>query len=583
MSEKKSPIVGIDLGTTFSLVAVLQDGAPTLLPNAVGEVLTPSAVSVDERGRVLVGAAALARATTHPEATAVAFKRDMGTARVYTLGKARMTPQQLSALVLGALKRDAEAALGMPIEEAVVTVPAYFDDAQRQATRAAAEIAGLRAERILNEPTAAAIAYGLHERHRELRAAVLDLGGGTFDVTVIEIIDGVIEIQASAGDSRLGGEDFVDALADWTAARLGSAGEGIRQSRQSWARLRQACEEAKRRLSAGAEERIIAPQLAVPGGKAVDLDLVVTREQAEEAWAGLLGRLRPPILRALGDAGLAARDIDEVLLVGGATRMPCVTRLAAQLFGRMPLRTLPPDEAVAMGAAVQAALKQGDRSLDDLVVTDVAPFTLGIASAVEMGQRLVEGIFSPILERGTVIPASRVERFSTVRDFQNQIEVCVYQGEHSLCKDNRLLGRYKVDRIPSAPAGEQSVDVRFTYDLNGILEVETTIVSTRRSASLVLEQMPGRLTPQEIERAREQMARLKFHPRDGLPNVTALNRAEALFLELTGDSRTELGRGIAMLRAALESQEAEAIDNWRQYLVALVHARRRSRGPVEGQ
>jgi molecular chaperone HscC len=577
LSSGQTPIVGIDLGTTYSLVAVMRDGVPTPLPNAVGEILTPSAVSVDPQGKLLVGAPARARATTHPGLTALAFKRDMGTDRVYRLGGTAMTPQELSAMVLAALKRDAEEALGLPVEEAVITVPAYFDDMQRQATRAAGEIAGLRVERILNEPTAAALAYGLHQRNRELRAVVLDLGGGTFDVTVLEIIEGVIEIQASAGDSRLGGEDFVDVMAGAVAARVQALhGRDPRAHPLGWARLREACEDAKRRLSHVEETRIALPQLPMAEGGPLDLELPLTRAEMEEVWTELLERIRTPISRALRDAKLRPDQIDEVLLVGGATRMPCVVRLAAQLFGRLPLRSLPPDEAVALGAAVQAALKQGDASLEDMVVTDIAPFTLGIATATRMGHQIVPGLFTPLIDRGTVIPASRVKSFHTIQDFQRQIEIEVYQGEHSLCKDNRHLGSYLVGPLPSDKEGRQSVEVRFTYDLNGILEVETTVLSSGKAQTLVLEQTPGRLSQEQIEEARLRMGRLKFHPRESLPNATALARAEALFMELTGPEREELGNALSAFHAALETQDAEAINYCRQRLNHLVETYRRS-------
>jgi molecular chaperone HscC len=577
LSSGQSPIVGIDLGTTYSLVAVMRDGVPTPLPNAVGEMLTPSAVSVDPLGKLLVGAPARARATTYPGLTALAFKRDMGTDRVYRLGGTAMTPQELSAMVLAALKRDAEEALGLPVEEAVITVPAYFDDMQRQATRAAGEIAGLRVERILNEPTAAALAYGLHQRNRELRAVVLDLGGGTFDVTVLEIIEGVIEIQASAGDSRLGGEDFVEVMAGAVASRVQALhGRDPRAHPLGWARLREACEDAKRRLSHVEETRIALPQLPVAEGGPLDLELPLTRAEMEEVWTELLERIRTPISRALRDAKLRPDQIGEVLLVGGATRMPCVVRLAAQLFGRLPLRSLPPDEAVALGAAVQAGLKQGDASLEDMVVTDIAPFTLGIATATRMGHQIVPGLFTPLIDRGTVIPASRVKRFHTIEDFQRQIDIEVYQGEHSLCKDNRRLGSYLVGPLPSDKEGRQAVDVRFTYDLNGILEVETTVLATCKAETLVLEQTPGRLSREQIEEARLRMARLKFHPRESLPNATALARAEALFMELTGPEREELGNALSAFHAALETQDAEAINYCRQRLNQLVEAYRRS-------
>ena len=574
--KEKSVIIGIDLGTTFSLVATMRGGKPTVLPNALGELLTPSAVSIEDDGTVLVGAPARARATTHPTRTALAFKRDMGTSRVYDLGLKKMTPQDLSAMVLRTLKRDAEAALGCAVDEAVVTVPAYFGDLQRHATRDAGAIAGLKVERIINEPTAAAMAYGLHERSRELRAVVLDLGGGTFDVTVLEIIEGVIEIQASAGDARLGGEDFDAALAERVAERIRAEHRiDLRNDPRAWARVRAACEDAKKRLTEAADTRIVLPALPIDGGRTFDVDAPLSRDDAESHWAPLLERMRAPILRALRDASVSPDRIDEVLLVGGSTRMPCVARLAAQLFGKLPLRKLPPDEAIAMGAAVQAALKSGDQAVEDVVVTDVAPFTMGIETSTRLGESHVAGVFAPILERGTVIPASREKSFTTIADNQTEIHVQVYQGEHSLCRDNQKLGEYVVRNIPRAPAGEQPVDVRFTYDLNGILEVETTVTSTGKKAALVIEETPGRLTAAQIEAARKEMARIKFHPREALPNATALARADALFVELSGNPREALRQAIALFRAALETQDEETIGALRERLIATTAALRR--------
>jgi molecular chaperone HscC len=570
-------IVGIDLGTTFSLVATLAQGRPTVLPNAVGELLTPSAVSIDDDGTVLVGAAARARATTHPERTALAFKRDMGTERAYALGPRALSPQELSALVLSTLKRDAEAALGVAVDEAVVTVPAYFGDAQRQATRDAGAIAGLTVERIVNEPTAAALAYGLHERGRELRAVVLDLGGGTFDVTVLEIVEGVIEIQASAGDARLGGDDFDALLATHLAERIRADRRlDLRADPRAWARLRDASEGMKRHLSTASRASAALTGLPAGAGKTADVELATTRAEAEAVWAPLLDRMRAPIARALRDASVDPAKIDEVLLVGGATRMPCIVSLAASLFGKLPLTKLPPDEAVAMGAAVQAGLKAGDQAVEDVVVTDVAPFTLGIETSVGDHAGRVDGVFSPIIERGTVIPCSRVQRFATVHDFQTSIVVKVFQGEHARCQENHELGRYTVRGLKRSAAGKEAIDVRFTYDLNGILEVETTVGSTGKKTSLVLERTPGRLTAREIEAARRAMQALKFHPRDALPNTTALARADALFVELTGRERERLGFVIASLRAALETQDEAQIRPVREELQGLITTYRRT-------
>jgi molecular chaperone HscC len=569
MSDRTA-IVGIDLGTTFSLVATLRDGAPSVIGNALGEGLTPSAVSLDGP-TVLVGAPARARATTHPRETALAFKRDMGTDKRFSLGSRTFLPQELSALVLAALKADAEAALGRPVEEAVITVPAYFGDAQRQATRDAGRIAGLVVERIINEPTAAALAYGLHERHREMRAVVLDVGGGTCDVTILEIMEGVIEIQASSGDARLGGEDFVDALAARLATEIRDQhGVDPREVPLAWARIREAAEVAKKKLSAAAEAKIAIYQLPLRPQSAVDFQTSLSRLDAESLWAPLLDRIRAPIQRAFGDASLPFSSIDEVLLVGGATRMPCIGQLVAQMFGRLPLRTLPPDEAVALGAAIQAGLKSGDAAVEDMVATDVAPFTIGIATSVETGAHRMTGVFAPIIDRGTVIPASRVRRFSTVSDLQKQVQIEVYQGEHAMCRDNQKLGQYTVGGLRAKPAGEEWFDVRFTYDLNGILEVETTVGSNGKVSALVIEETPGRLSSKQIEESRRAMARLKLHPRDALPNTTAVTRAEALYIELNGPRREMLGEVIAQFKLALEAQNEEPIRLMREHLNQLI-------------
>ncbi|MGE0869019.1 MAG: Hsp70 family protein [Kofleriaceae bacterium] len=569
-------VIGIDLGTTFSLAAYLQNGKPIVLRNAIGELLTPSAVSIAEDDTVLVGAAARARATTHPLRTAVAFKRDMGTERAIQLGNRSFTPQELSALVLSTLKRDAEAELGRTVDEAVVTVPAYFGDAQRQATRDAGAIAGLTVERIINEPTAAALAYGLHQRHREMRAVVIDLGGGTFDVTILEILEGVVEIQSSAGDTRLGGEDFDYALAELVGNQLKkSHGVDVRDEPHGWARIKEACEQAKKRLSDEDTTRIALYDLPLPGSRAANVELPLARAQADTAWAPLIERMKTPIHRALRDASLDPSKIDEVLLVGGSTRMPLVAKLMAQLFGRLPLRSLPPDEAIAMGAAVQAGLKAGDQALGDMIVTDVAPFSLGVETAKRMGSQIVSGLFSPILERGTVIPASREESFSTISDNQTAIEIEVYQGEHSLVRDNKKLGEYTIKNLKPLPAGHHTVRVRFTYDLNGILEVDMTLEGSNKTETLVIEGAPGRLTAKQIADARAAMMRLKFHPRDALPNATLLARADALYVELTGPLRDELGQAMASFRGALDTQDDRTIEGYRDQLTYVVNRLRR--------
>jgi len=383
----------------------------------------------------------------------------------------------------------------------------------------------------------------------------------------------VIEIQSSAGDTRLGGDDFDEVLAELVSCQLGRD-RGIDELGPSGrARVRDACELAKKRLS---DQEVARVALVGLGSKQQDVEVHLRRDQAENSWRPLIDRMRAPIRRALADANLKPQQIDEILLVGGATRMPCVARLAADMFGRLPLRKLPPDEAVAMGAAVQAALKARDRAVDDLVVTDVAPFTLGISSGVKMGTDVVAGLFAPIIERGTVIPCSRVKRFFTLENNQSAIQVDVFQGEHPTCEQNTRLAQYKMS-LPRGKAGEESIDVRFTYDLNGILEVDTTVVSTGKSHSMVIEKSPGHLSSEQVRQARETMKALKFHPRDSLPNKTALARADALYVDSTGAEREMLGDLIAGLKLAIERQEPKLIDEVRQNLVSLTETLRSRR------
>ncbi len=571
-----SRIIGIDLGTTYSLVSYMAADGPRIIPNRLGESLTPSAVALLPDGTTVVGAPARARATTDPERTARSFKRDMGTARPLRLGARTFSPPELSALVLSSLRSDAEEHLGEKIEEAVITVPAYFNDLQRQATRDAGAIAGLKVERLLNEPTAAALAYGLNRREKEARVAVLDLGGGTFDVTVLEIIEGVVEIQATAGDVALGGDDFDVAIARHLATRDGFDRLDT-DDPVTAARLLEVAHQAKHALSHEETTRVVLVDALLRSGKRHDLELELSRTEAEGAFVELVERMRAPIFRALADAGKTPGQIDEVLLVGGSTRMPCVSRMGAQLFGRLPLRTLPPDEAVALGAAVQAALKADDAAVEDLVVTDVAPFSLGIAVAESFGARHVDGVFRPLLERGTVIPASRESRFSTMHEGQREIHVEVYQGEHALCRDNLKLGEYKITGLMPGPAGEQTIDVRFTYDLNGLLEVDVKVTKTGLGGTLVIERGAGAMTPAQVEAARKAMARLKLHPREALPNTTALARADALYAELTGDMRAFLGQHIAAFRDAMERQEPKAIEAMRDSLTRITRDLRGAR------
>jgi molecular chaperone HscC len=549
--EPHRMIVGIDLGTTHSLIALWKDGGPRLVPNALGSVLTPSCVGIDDDGHVLVGEAARERLQTHPGKTAALFKRYMGSARLVRMGDREFRPEELSALVLRALKEDAEAFLGEPVTEAVITVPAYFSDAQRKATRVAGELAGLKVERLLNEPTAAALAYGMHEGQRETQFLVFDLGGGTFDVSILEMFDGVMEVRASAGDNMLGGEDFAVLIAEQAFAR--GIPEGARDDAAFMQRLTARAESAKRELGAHGKASF---EISWQGHQAtVELDAEAFEKLAEP----LLNRLWRPIERALRDARIRAADLDNVVLAGGATRMPMIRALATRMFGRFPAVGLNPDEVVALGAAVQAGLKMKDKALDETVMTDVCPYTLGteVTRTLEKGV-LAEGFYAPIIERNTVVPVSRVQRLFPVHEQQRHILVGVYQGESRMCRDNIRLGEVRVP-IEPGQAHAQGVDVRFTYDVNGLLEVEVSVVGTGEMKRLVIESGQAHMSPEEMTQRLEALSALKIHPRDTLENRTLMARAERLYEQLLGAARDHVGQMILHFEQVLATQDARLI------------------------
>jgi molecular chaperone HscC len=545
-------IVGIDLGTTNSLIAVWQDGAPRLIPNSLGEVLTPSCVSVDEDGTILVGRAARERLQTHPQLTASVFKRYMGSDKLIRLGKREFRAEELSALILRSLKEDAEAFLGQPVTEAIITVPAYFSDAQRKATRAAGQLAGLKVERLLNEPTAAALAYGIHQRDAETRFLVFDLGGGTFDVSVLDLFEGVMEVRASAGDNMLGGEDFVLCLVDhfFQQNKLPAS---LKSDAHFMQRMIAAAESAKRALSES--DRATIRINHNDAEHTLELD-----EAALERICGeLLRRLRDPVERALRDANLRIAELDNVVLAGGATRMPVVRRLVARMFGRFPSCDINPDEVVALGAAVQTGLKMRDAALDEVVMTDVSPYSLGIEIAMQLGDgSFSSGHFDPVIERNTAVPVSRVKRYAPTNERQKELLLNIYQGEARMARDNIQLGSL---HIPLPPLGrdESTVDIRFTYDVNGLLQVEATIVKTQDTHTLVIEGNPGLLSETEIAQRFITLSELKIHPRDRMEHRTMLARAERLYQQLRGHQREWFGAQIAAFEQALESQDKHVI------------------------
>lgn len=540
-------VIGIDLGTTNSLVSCFRGGEAVILPNELGEELTPSVVASAADGQVLVGRAAKDRLITAPDSGVAFFKRDMGTPARYHFGGREWNPVTCSAAILAEMKRIASVHLGGEVERAVITVPAYFHDQQRQATIEAAKIAGLKVERIINEPTAAALAHGYRHPGQETRILVFDLGGGTFDVTLLEIFDGVVEVKSSAGESRLGGEDYTDALGQWLESKHRWSPESGQQG--IW---RQRVENAKRLLASRESTEILMD------GKPVNL----TRAEFADATAAITARLRPVITRCLRDAGIRAQDLHDVLLVGGASRMPVIRDFVNETLLRLSNSKVDPDRVVALGAAIQAGLCDSDAAVSDLVLTDVCPHTLGVEMA-KPGQdgRPIPGFFAPIIDRNTTVPTSRSRSFNTMHPQQDQIEVLVFQGEARLTKDNQAIGQVTVHGLRHHPGQSRpgEVDIRFSYDMNGILEVEVSVLSTGRKKTLVIEQRPGCLSQEEIEEAILRLQALKFHPRDLLPHRARLERASRVYLELVGPAREHLNAVTDAFESALDSQDERLI------------------------
>jgi molecular chaperone HscC len=545
-------IVGIDLGTTNSAAAVWRDGAPELVPNALGDLLTPSAVAIGDDGSILIGLAARERMVTDPGSARALFKRTIGSQAKFTLGKRDYSSEELSSLVLRSLKNDVEVRTGESVRKAVITVPAYFNDKQRKATRRAGELAGLTVERLINEPTAAALAYGIHELDEEKPFLVFDLGGGTFDVSIVEIFDGVIEVRSSAGNNRLGGEDFNQVLVNMALQKLETRDWKSVMNPRLQATLRDAAERARRRLSE-ADETILG---FVWDGNAYELP--VTGAEFEERAAPLIEKLREPVVRALRDGGVRVEDLSEIVMVGGATRMPIVRRAATRMFGRFPAMRVHPDHAVALGAAIQGALKEKNAALKEIRLTDVCPFTLGVDSAERLaGGGLRAGLFAPIIERNTVVPASRVESFSTVQDGQRLVEVGIYQGESRMVSENVRLGMISIP-VPPRRAGMVEVLCRFSYDASGLLEVDVSVPETGVARQLVVVDEEAANEAQLAAR-REELAKLKLHPREEAANAAALARARRAYEAHLGDRRAYVAELLSRFEAALDSQDSRTV------------------------
>ncbi len=553
-------IVGIDLGTTNSLVAYYTEDGPKIIPNRLGKSMTPSVVGIDEEGQIYVGESAIEQMLLHPDRGASLFKRSMGSNRKFTLGNKSFTAEELSSFVLRFLKEDAEAYLGEPVTEAVISVPAYFNDARRRATKRAGELAGLKVERIISEPTAAAIAYGLWQQKGQARFLVFDLGGGTFDVSILELYDTILEVHAVAGDNFLGGEDFTAVLEKMFYEEFPQI-DRFSLNEKICAHIRKQAELCKMGFG---QSRTSVMKCNVKGE---EYTFTVELSDYEEACEELLDRIRQPVKRSLKDAHIRLSDIDKVVLVGGATKSPVIRKFAGKLFHMLPDTNVNPDETVALGAAIQAAMKERKDSVREVILTDVCPFTLGTEVVREYAEhRFEDGVFLPIIERNTVIPASRTERLYTVRDNQTKIRVHILQGESRFASNNLSLGELFID-VPAGKAGEEAVDVTYTYDINSILEVEIKSVSDGKKVRQVFKDQGLDMSEEEIEERLETLSYLKIHPREKEENKFLLLRGERIYEESLGIKRTQAERVLRNFEHALDSYDADRIAETKRELI----------------
>ncbi|MBQ8923819.1 MAG: molecular chaperone HscC [Lachnospiraceae bacterium] len=549
-------IVGIDLGTTNSLIGYLDGEEVKIIPNRLGDNLTPSIVSVDEEGTVYVGKTAKERKLTYPGQSADVFKRSMGTNKRFVLGDRDFTAEELSSLVLKSLKEDAESYLGEEVEEAVISVPAYFNDAQRKATKKAGELAGFVVERIVSEPTAAAIAYGLNKKNADTKFLVFDLGGGTFDVSILELFQNIMEVRAVAGDNFLGGEDFTEVLMQMFFHEKNIAQDEL--DVKTLAYVRKQAETCKLGFS---DSRTSLFKCKI-GEEVYEYEISI--DEYEKSCQILLNKIKKPIERSLKDANIKLKDIEEVILVGGATKLPIVRKFVSRLFGRLPNTTINPDEVVAVGSSIQAAMKERNEAVKELILTDVCPFTLGTEVVVSRSGGVKEsGHYLPIIERNSVIPVSRTERLYTADDNQDKIRIKILQGESRYARNNVYLGELELS-VPIGPAGRESVDVTYTYDVNSILEVEAKILSTKLSKRIVIKNDDVDMTDEEIDERLASLAALKIHPREQEENKLLLLRGDRMYEEATGDLRNIIEQNMLIFEEVLDKQNPDDIKRVRE-------------------
>jgi len=554
-------VIGIDLGTTNSCVAVMEGGEPVVIPNAEGNRTTPSVVAFSKTNERLVGQVAKRQAITNPERTIISIKRDMGTDRKVRIDDKEYTPQEISAMILQKLKADAESYLGEKVTQAVITVPAYFSDSQRQATKDAGKIAGLEVLRIINEPTAAALAYGL-DKETDQKIMVYDLGGGTFDVSILEIGDGVFEVLATSGNNRLGGDDFDQRIIDYLAEEFKKEhGIDLRNDRMAAQRLKEAAEKAKIELSGVTTTNINLPFITADASGPKHLDITLTRAKFEELIADLIEKTMEPTRQALSDAGLTPDKINKVLLVGGSTRVPAVQEAVRKFMGKEPFKGINPDECVAIGAAIQAGVLSGE--VKDLLLLDVTPLSLGIET--------LGGVFTKLIERNTTIPTKKSQIFSTAADGQTSVEIHVLQGEREMAAYNKTLGRFQLTGIPPAPRGVPQIEVTFDIDANGIVHVSAKDLGTGNEQKVTITASTN-LSEEEIDRAVKEAEKYAAEDKKRKEEVEVRNNADSMVYQsektlkdlgdkLSADDKAKIETEINNVKEALKGTNIDNIKN----------------------